>query len=108
MMLAMELRTDVADAHWHLSALAVLLVLCMVSQVFIGWADGLYRRWWHYGSLDELGALALTVVATGGLATFLNPASGARFAPRSVPLAPPPAPPLLPRRPPWLRPLPPP
>jgi FlaA1/EpsC-like NDP-sugar epimerase len=85
--LAMELRTDVARASWNLSALSVLFVGCMLGQVVIGWAVGLYRQWWRYGSLEELGALAVTIVATGGLATIVNAAANAHFAPRSVPAA---------------------
>ena len=84
---AMYLRADLSDASWDLPALSVLIVMCMVAQVVIGWANGLYRRWWHYGSLDELGALAVTVVGAGGLATVINILSDARFAPRSVPAA---------------------
>ena len=84
---AMYLRADLSDASWDLPALSVLIVVCMVAQVVLGWADGLYRRWWHYGSLDELGALAVTVIGAGGLATVINILSDARFAPRSVPAA---------------------
>ena len=47
------------------SGVALVCALAVAGQVCFGWALGLYRRRYHYGSFDEVRSLALTVAATG-------------------------------------------
>ena len=56
--------------------------LLLVIQVLAGYAVGLYRRRWRYGSFDEVAALAATAAITTTALYFLNKTY---LTPRAVP-----------------------
>ena len=45
--------------------LTLAVVVAIVGQGVFGFATGLYRRRWRYGSFDELFALGISVLLTG-------------------------------------------
>ena len=55
-----------------------------VLQFAIGFAIGLYRNRWRYGSIDELGRVAETVLATLTLLAIARFATGSSWLPRST------------------------
>jgi FlaA1/EpsC-like NDP-sugar epimerase len=66
--LAIYLRFGLAFDEESVKGFWQLLPIVAVLQVVTGFAVGLYRRRWRYGSYDEVAALALTAgVVTGGL-----------------------------------------
>lgn len=54
------------------SGLWKALPLLIVIQVLAGYAVGLYRRRWRYGSFDEVAALVVTAAVTTGALYWLN------------------------------------
>ncbi len=85
------LRYDFArDAVWK-SEIALAIATAVGLQGFFGWAFGLYRRRWRYGSFDEVRIVALTAFTVGAVMTViwwgaLGDATRDRAIPRSVPL----------------------
>ncbi len=67
------------------SGVALVCVLAVAGQVCFGWALGLYRRRYHYGSFDEVRSLALTVAATGLVLMVVVVGEGGSTVPRTVP-----------------------
>jgi FlaA1/EpsC-like NDP-sugar epimerase len=66
--LAIYLRFGLAFAENSDDGLRRILPLVVLLQVLAGYAVGLYRRKWRYGSYDEVAALVLTAaIVTGGL-----------------------------------------
>jgi len=62
----LTLEADSNTGFWR------VLPLVAVLQVLAGYAVGLYRRRWRYGSYDEVAALTLTAVLTTGGLYVLN------------------------------------
>jgi FlaA1/EpsC-like NDP-sugar epimerase len=65
------------------------VVVAVVLQGIFGFAFGLYRRRWRYGSFDEVRVVALTALSVGLVMTILWWGSSdvtTRVIPRSVPL----------------------
>ena len=67
------------------SGVALVCALAVAGQVCFGWALGLYRRRYHYGSFDEVRSLALTVAATGLVLMVVVVSEGGSTVPRTVP-----------------------
>ena len=67
------------------SSMLLVIGMAVVAQGVVGFADGLYRRRWKYGSFDEVFALGITALAAGTTVAVavLLPFT---VAPRSVPL----------------------
>jgi FlaA1/EpsC-like NDP-sugar epimerase len=66
--LAIYLRFGLAFDRQSSHGFWQVLPLVAVLQVLTGYAVGLYRRRWRYGSYDEVAALGLTAaITTGGL-----------------------------------------
>ena len=61
-----------------------ILLLVAVLQVLTGYAIGLYRRRWRYGSYDEVAALGLTAVITTTGLYLLNEHYSERPIPQSA------------------------
>ncbi len=66
--------------------IAIAAAVAIIGQGVFGYATGLYRRRWRYGSFDELSALAVTVVLTGMALALVAVQLGSSQLPRSVPL----------------------
>ncbi|CAN5592507.1 nucleoside-diphosphate sugar epimerase/dehydratase [soil metagenome] len=71
----LDFSTENSSGFWQVLPLVALL------QILAGYAIGLYRRRWRYGSYDEVAALVLTAAATTGGLFVLN----ARFRERPIP-----------------------
>ena len=65
--------------------LTLAVVVAIVGQGVFGFATGLYRRRWRYGSFDELFALGISVLLTGVALTVVALEIGSGQLPRSVP-----------------------
>jgi FlaA1/EpsC-like NDP-sugar epimerase len=66
--LALYLRFDLDPPQSATDGLKRVVPLVAGSQLVLGWAIGLYRRRWLYGSYDEMAAVLLTAaVTTAGL-----------------------------------------
>lgn len=64
----------------------VPLAVAAGTQGISGLATGLYRRWWRYGSFEEVVALSGTVVATTLFLLTLSVVTNSQFLPVSIPL----------------------
>jgi FlaA1/EpsC-like NDP-sugar epimerase len=62
--LAVLLRFDLTLPHASRTGLLKVIPIVAVLQLAGGWAIGLYRRRWRYGSYDEVAALAMTAAIT--------------------------------------------
>lgn len=65
--------------------LAVAMVLAVAFQGVLGFAVGLYRRHWRYGSFEEVYALAGVALVTGGSLLGVSLLHDGLMVPRSVP-----------------------
>ena len=65
--------------------ITLAVVVAIVGQAVFGFATGLYRRRWRYGSFDELFALGMSVLLTGVALTAVALQIGSGQLPRSVP-----------------------
>ncbi len=64
--LALGLRLDeVQSAAEYLPHIAVFLAIAIPAKLTALWMNGLYRRYWRYASVDELGLIVFAVVAAG-------------------------------------------
>ena len=83
--LATMLRYDLDSSKVSWGGVFATVVLAVVWQGCVGWAAGLYRRQWRYGSFEELIGLAITLLVVGaGLSAIVwTPAA---TIPRSVPI----------------------
>ncbi len=76
--LAIYLRFDLSfgtlgnDGYDGRAGLRRFIPLVATVQVLTGYAVGLYRRKWRYGSYDEVAALVTTAVITTGIVYVLN------------------------------------
>ena len=70
--LALYLRFDLDPPDTALSGLRKVVPLVAGSQLVLGYAVGLYRRRWLYGSYDELSALLMTAATTTAGLFLLN------------------------------------
>lgn len=69
---AVWLRFELSfPTHWVDGLLAVAAMGAGL-QLVVGILTGLYRRWWPYGSLEELGACTATTLIVAALVTFTN------------------------------------
>jgi FlaA1/EpsC-like NDP-sugar epimerase len=80
--IAAWLRFDFDLAGWDRQRLAMAWVVAAVAQTAIGYAFGLYRGRWRFGSFDEIAALTWT---TTGVGLGLYVACRYAFQPRLVP-----------------------
>lgn len=81
-LVATFLRFELAPDDDVRNGLLRVLPIVVALQMFTGYAIGLYRRRWRYGSHDEVGALVLTAAATTAGLYALNEAY---FTDRPVP-----------------------
>ncbi len=70
--LVVYLRFNLSFDQGSGSGLWKALPLLIVIQVLAGYAVGLYRRRWRYGSFDEVAALVVTAAVTTGALYALN------------------------------------
>jgi FlaA1/EpsC-like NDP-sugar epimerase len=69
---ALWLRLDSGEAvRAYLPHLLVFLGIAVACKVVAVWSAGLYRRYWRYASVDELGLIVIAVVGAGAAATIL-------------------------------------
>lgn len=61
------------------------VLVAVVCQIGFGYATGLYRRRWRYGTFDEIRVLGATVIATGLALTVTYWVADSIQLPRSVP-----------------------
>ena len=76
------------ERAWQREVVTAVVVAVVLQGIF-GFASGLYRRRWRYGSFDEVRIVALTALSVGLVMTILWWGSSdvtTRVIPRSVPL----------------------
>lgn len=63
---ALALRIDsIETVRRYLPHIVVFAAIAIPCKLFALWSAGLYRRYWRYASVDELGLIVLAVVAAG-------------------------------------------
>lgn len=76
--LALGLRLDGFESvRQYLPHLAVFIIIAIPCKLVALWLTGLYRRYWRYASIDELGLIVLAVGAAGFVIATLYLAVGA-------------------------------
>ncbi|MDQ3178647.1 MAG: polysaccharide biosynthesis protein [Actinomycetota bacterium] len=86
LVLATLARFDFQPGPANESGLLAATLIAITLQIGIGLALGLYRRRYHYGSFDEVQALALSIAAVGVTLTVVARLFGGGMVPRSVPM----------------------
>lgn len=69
---AIVLRYDLKPSFVGWSGVALVVPVAAALQLSIGFALGLYRRRWRYGSFEELAGLTATVMAVTAILYLLN------------------------------------
>jgi FlaA1/EpsC-like NDP-sugar epimerase len=80
------LRFDFEWSSISATGMATAGAVAVTWQGSFGYLVGLYDRRWRYGSFEEIRALAVTVLMTGGLLTTIAFILRSADFPRSVPL----------------------
>lgn len=82
------LRLDFARSAVDEPGILLLAGVAATTQTALGWANGLYRGRWRFGSFDGVAPAAATAAAAGTAAFMVNYwwVTGHWFVPRSVPL----------------------
>lgn len=62
--LAAVVRWDLVPVGHHLTRILWLAAAAALGQVLIGYAVGLYRNHWIYGSFEEIAVVTVTAAAT--------------------------------------------
>ncbi|MBN1316036.1 MAG: polysaccharide biosynthesis protein, partial [Anaerolineales bacterium] len=89
--LAFALRLDPEQYLKHGAHIAVLIIIAVPVKLIIARIFGLYKRYWHFASTEELILIAIItgtslLVTTGLLFGLALPLSGIRGFPRSIPI----------------------
>ncbi|HVX18456.1 MAG TPA: nucleoside-diphosphate sugar epimerase/dehydratase [Acidimicrobiales bacterium] len=82
--LAVWSRYDFESNRVHWGHLFVIAVGAAILQLVVGWAIGLYRGRWRFGSFEEVAALAEAVAITGAVGALVDLEPLDRWVPASA------------------------
>ena len=80
------LRYDMRLAPVNVRGVVLVALVAGLTQVVVGYAFGLYRRGFRYGSFDEMRRLAPAMGVTALVAFIVVALDGGSLVPRSVPV----------------------